>query len=402
MRRLSILPFLLFVCAAATLSAAAPPPDAMPLPAGTSLLARDAEARWVPFTLTPGDQMRFDLSLDGRPVSAILDTGVSYSVLARRYATEQHLAVRAVGSATAIGGVVAIGWVDTRAVALGGLVRSGGGVAVADLPAIATGGTAPVDMLVGRDLVGTAALDIDYAGRRFRLIPTGRMPFAGFVAPLAISPERQVYVTRVTLAGHVLSPMIVDTGDGSAITVSQPAWREAVPASIRTTTAIAYGLAGPITIELAIVPEVRVGDLVAREVEVRAEARGGFSEAIGVAGRIGSGFLQHCRVLMDPVAGRMVLSPGPDADMPPQRSTSGLLMTLEPGRLKVIHVMRGGPAEAAGWHAGDLICSVDGQPIDAEYVARGMGAWSAGTPGRTVRLGQCDGPVRLLTLARFY
>ena len=388
------------------LIAVAPGPataDAMaPSPTGTSTLAPDAEARWVPFVLTPGDQMRFDLNLDGQVVSAILDTGVSYSVLARDYAAARHLAVRQIGSATAIGGMVTIGWVDTRSLALGGITRTGGGVAVADLPAIATGGTVPVEMLVGRDLIGTAALDIDYVGRRFRLIPSGRMPFAGALAPLAISPERQVYVTRVTLAGHVWSPMIVDTGDGSAVTVSQPAWRDAVPADARVTTAVAYGLAGPITIRLAIMPELRVGDLLAHEVEVRAEAAGGFSEKIGVAGRIGSGFLQHYRVLMDPVAGRMVLSPGPDADRAPMRSTSGLLLTLEPGRLKVVHVMLSSPAEAAGWRAGDLICSVDGQPVDADYTRRGIGSWSAGEPGRVVRLRLCDGPIRTLRLATFY
>lgn len=377
-------------------------PGAIAPSAGITTLAPDAEDRWVPFTLTPGNQIRFELTLDDRPVSAILDTGVSYSVLARRYATDRHLAVRAVGNATAIGGAVAIGWVDTHDLSLGGLTRRGGGVAVADLPAIATGAATPVDMLVGRDLLGTAALDIDYGSHRFRLIPTGRMPFAGAVAPLAISPDRQVYVTRVTIAGQALSPMIVDTGDGSAVTLSQPAWARAVPATARTTTAIAYGLAGPIVIRLAIVPELRVGALVAREVEVRAEAAGGFSESVGVVGRIGSGLLQHYRVLMDPAAGRMVLSPGPGADKPPLRSTSGLLMTLQPGRLKVVHVMRGSPAEGGGWHAGDLICSVDGQPIDADYLSRGLGAWSAGAPGRVVRLGLCDGPVRSLTLASFY
>lgn len=383
----------------ATAAPALAPAAATP---AVTVLAPDAESRWIPFTLTPGNQMRFDLSLDGRPVSAILDTGVSYSVLSRRYAADQHLAVRAVGQAAAIGGAVAIGWVDTQTLALGGLTRRGGGVAVADLPALATGGAVPVDMLVGRDLTGTVALDIDYAGRRFRLLASGRLPFAGAVAPLALSPERQVYVTRVTLGGHVLSPMIVDTGDGSAITVSQPGWRGAGLDALRTTTAVAYGLAGPIVIQLAIVPELRVGDLDARQVEVRAEGPGGFSEAIGVAGRIGSGFLQHYRVLMDAGAGRMVFAPGPGADRPPLRSTSGLLLALEPGHLRVIHVMRGGPAAAAGWRTGELICSIDGRAVDADYAGGDRGGWSAGPAGRVVRLGLCGGPVRSLTLADFY
>jgi len=107
-------------------------------------------------------------------------------------------------------------------------------------------------------------------------------------------------------------------------------------------------------------------------------------------------------VLLDPGAGRMVLKPGPDADAPPLRSTSGLLVGLERDRLKVLHVMRGGPAAAAGWQPGDTICRVDGQPITADYPTSALAKWSIGAPGTAVRLGLCDGTVRTLTLRQFY
>ena len=81
---------------------------------------------------------------------------------------------------------------------------------------------------------------------------------------------------------------------------------------------------------LAIAPDVRIGANATREAEVRIEPQGGFSDTIGVAGRIGSGFLQRYRVLLDPGAGHMMLSPGKDADDPPLRSTSGLLVGIEP------------------------------------------------------------------------
>ena len=42
-------------------------------------LVSDSEARWVPFTLTGGNQIRFIATVDGRPVGAILDTGVDAS-----------------------------------------------------------------------------------------------------------------------------------------------------------------------------------------------------------------------------------------------------------------------------------------------------------------------------------
>lgn len=383
---------------------AAAAPLALPAaqPVGSATLARDAETRWVPFELTPGNQLRFTMTVDGRPATAILDTGVSYSVLSRRFAERAALKVRPGGNATAIGGVVDIGWTPTATIAMGGLTRRGGGLTVATLPAIATGSADAVDLLVGRDLTGGFALDIDYAGRRFRLLPSGRLPFRGFTAPLSISRDRLVYVSEITLGAARLRPMVVDTGDGSSVTVTAGGWANARLPGIRTTTAISFGLAGAVTSTIGIVPTLRMGELTARNVEIRVEPAGGFSDSIEAAGRIGSGFLQNYRVLLDPTAGRMILSPVPHADQPPVRSTSGLLVGVARDRLKVLHVMQGGPAQAAGWKEGDMICAIDGQTIPADYPTSPLASWSAGTPGRTVTLRMCDGTERKLTLRDFY
>ncbi|MCU6454047.1 PDZ domain-containing protein [Sphingomonas sp. A2-49] len=391
---------------------------APPLPAqgvgreGVATLSVDTEARWVPFDLTPGNQIRFALTLDGRPVTAILDTGVSYSVLATASAAADPARTTANGSATAIGsragtggaasGAVSIGWQPTRNLVIGGLTRTGGGVTVADLPALATGSARAVDMLVGRDVTGGHALDIDYANHRFRLLPSGRLPFVGALAPLSISAGRRVYESAIGIGTKRLAPMIVDTGDGSAVTLSAAAAATAGIARLPTTTTISFGLAGETVSTLAILPSLTLGQRTIRTVEARVEPAGGFSDTIGVAGRIGSGLLQNYRVLLDPVAGRMVLQPGAQADMPPLRSTSGLLVGLERDRLRVLHVMRGGPAAAAGWRAGDVICRIDGQPIAADYPSSPLARWAVGAPGTSVRLGMCDGSVRPLTLAQFY
>lgn len=375
---------------------------AAPVPAAQPVLSSDTEERWVPFDLTPGNQIRFVMELDGRPVTAILDTGVSMSVLAQRYADANRLRVAAEGRAQAIGGTVEVGKVSTTRLAIGGLERRGGTLAVAALPAAATGSALPVDLLVGRDLTGAFGLDIDYAQRRFRFLQSGRMPFAGTTAPLAIAPDRQVYVSQVTLGGARLQPMIVDTGDGSAVTLGTPAWRTASPPAGPVTTTIAFGLKGPVVSKLAIVPNLVVGNMVAHDVEVRIEPAGGFSDTLGVAGRIGSGFLQRYRVLLDPAAGHMLMAAGVGADAPPLRSTSGLLLGLTADRLRVLHVMRGSPAAATGWREGETVCAVDGAAITPGYAGSPLAQWTTGTPGRTVTFRMCDGAARVLVLRAFY
>lgn len=376
---------------------------AAPMPGtGVAVLSSDAEARWVPFDLTPGNQIRFVMAINGSPAIAILDTGVSTSVISRDFAASARLRVQPRGSANAIGGDVAIGWTATRSIAFGGLVRQGGGIAVTDLPATATGSDRPVDVLVGHDLVDAYALDIDYAAMRFRLLPSGRLPFRGAGAPLTVSPQQNVYITQITIDGRRLAPMVVDTGDGSSITLSHEAWSATPMPPMPMTTTIAYGLGGPQVTQLAILPAIAIGRLQAREVEVRIEPRGGFSQTIGAAGRIGSGLLQHFRVLLDPTAGHLVFAASESTDLSPLRSTSGILTRTERDRLRVLHVMRGSPAEASGWHSGDMICSIDGAGIASDYENSGIAGWSVAAPGRSVSLGLCDGGVRQLTLRQFY
>lgn len=389
-RLLALLP-LLFL----PLTAAAPPTTAV------ATLA-EGEDNWVPFDLTPGNQIRFTMTINDQPAVAVLDTGVSVSVISRRFAAAARLKVAPRGSASAIGGQVPLGWTPIKSLGFGGMVRRGGGLSVVTLPALATGSASPVEVLVGHDLIDAYALDIDFDTRQFRLLKSGRLPFHGTSAPLSISRRHNVYVTEVTLAGRRLTPMVLDTGDGSSVTLSQESARAAAVGTLRTTTAIAFGLAGPLVTDLTILPSLSVGKLVARDVEMRIERRGGFSTAIGVAGRIGSGFLQNYRVLLDPGASHIIFAPTARTGTPPIRSTSGLLVATDKTRLRVLHVMRGSPAEMSGWRAEELICAIDGTAVPVNYNGSAISDWSVGSPGRTVALTLCDGSQRKLTLAHFY
>jgi predicted aspartyl protease len=373
----------------------APPPDRM-------VLAPDAESQWVPFEMTPGNQIQFRMTIDGRAVTAILDTGFSMSVISRRWATQSGLKVGNGGQGIGIGGSVAMGQVNGRTLVIGGLTRSGGRLGVLDLPANATGSAAAIDAVIGSDLLRHYALDIDFAAQRFRLLPSGRLPFAGQSAPLSVSARDQLYISEMRVAGTRLRPMIVDTGDGATIAMSRDAWASVGGARPATTTTISFSIAGPVTSELTVLPEIAVGDSTLRQAEALIEPGSGFSAKMGAAGRIGIGFLQRFRVLLDPRAGRMVMAVTGDTDRAPLRSTSGLLTGAYGDRLRVLHVMRGSPAASSGWKTGDEICSIDGTAISADYASDPIAMWSVAAPGRVVRLGICGGTERSLKLANFY
>ena len=363
------------------------------------VLAPDAEGRWVPFELTAANQIRFEMQAGGRSASAILDTGFTDTVASASFARTLKLKPRGQGSATAIGGSVAIRWADSPALALAGLRRSGGRIGIADMSAA---GDQAADLYIGADLLACCALDIDYAARRFRILPSGRMPFAGLTAPLAQVRGSGTFVTELRVGERRLRPILVDTGDGSWLTLTREAWSQAIPAGARVTTTLGYGLGGPVVTEAAIAADILLAGRATGELEVRKEAAAGYSATTGTAGRIGSGLLMRYRVLLDPRAGRMVLLPEPGAAGPAIRSTSGLLFAYSEGALAVAHVMRGSPAAESGWKAGERICAADGVLVAEDVAGDGLVDWGVGAPGRTVRLTLCNGAERRLTLRRFY
>lgn len=367
-------------------------------------LTPDAEMRWVDFDLTPGNQIRFDMEIDGKTAGAILDTGVSLTVGSNRLAS--RIGLRTISGegarAQAIGGQVPVAWAQTDTLSIGGATRRGGRIAIADLAAIASGGERGVEMLVGADILSCCALDIDYDARRFRLIPTGRLPFRGQSVPLTLSPQARIFVSEATIGARRLRPVIVDTGDGASVTLARGAWASTGLRPRALTSSVAFGLGGTIETDVTILPRIALGAQQIEEVEVRIEPKGGFSDQTDTAGRIGSGLLQRYRVLLDPRAGHMVLAPGKRADAAPLRSTSGLLVGYDTGRLRVLHVMRGSPAADQGWKNDDLICVADGVPVPPRASGSIDTGWSAGEPGRVVELDLCDGTRRALTLRRFY
>jgi predicted aspartyl protease len=365
-------------------------------------LAADTESQWVPFALTRGNQIRFVMTLNGRPANAVLDTGVSDTVVSRAFAARAGLRASTAARADAIGGAVDIHWAKTDTLQIGGLTRRGDRVALTDLDPIAIGGGASLDILVGSDILSCCALDIDYDAGRFRLLPSGRMPFRGVTAPLSLPSGLRTLTSEIRVNGRLLRPLIVDTGDGSTLTLSRAAFARTGLHPRAITSTIAFGLGGEVESEVAILPQVSVGALNARNIEMRIEDGEGFSTRTGTEGRIGSGLLQRYRVLLDPHAGRMVFAPGAKADTMPQRSTSGLLLGYAGDRFKVLHVMRNSPAAAAGWKSGEQICTVDGAAVPSDAQKDITASWTAGPAGRTVRIGMCDGSERRLTLRDFY
>ncbi|MBB5710341.1 aspartyl protease family protein [Sphingomonas xinjiangensis] len=367
-------------------------------PQASTSLSPDTEARWVPFELSEGNQLRFTIQVNGRPATAILDSGVTDSFVTAAFAGRIGLKARSHEQATAIGGSVEIGWARGGTIAFGGLTRTASRIGISGADGLFPFGA---DMFVGADVLSCCALDIDHDNRRFRLLPSGRMPFTGTTLPLSRA-STGLFRSEIAVAGRRVRPVVIDTGDGSSLTVSRANWVAAGYKGARLTTTLGWGMGGVSVADTAVVSSVSFGNLSVHESELRIEDPGGFLTVSGSAGRVGTGLLMRFRVLLDPGAGRMVLQPGKQIGAPVIRSTSGLLMHQDATQLRVVHVMRNSPAAHAGWRDGETICEVNGVAVADMTRLGGAINWGAGAPGTTVRLTLCDGTRRALTLRRFY
>ncbi|UZK65923.1 aspartyl protease family protein [Sphingomonas sp. M1-B02] len=367
-------------------------------PKAATSLTPDTEARWVAFELTPYNQIRFALELNGHAAHAILDTGLSDTIVTAAFARTAGLIAYRRQRAAAIGGSVDVDWANLASLTFGGLARRGGRIGIA----AASGERFGADAFLGSDILACCALEIDYDARRFRMLPSGRMPFAGTIVPLTRARASGVYQSEVRIGARRLRPIVVDTGDGAALTLSRAAWASVDYRGSPVTTTIGWGMGGASVTQIAVVPSVALPGLAPVESEVRVEGEGGFTARIGAAGRLGSGLLQRYRVLLDPGAGRMILQPGKTIAAPVIRSTSGLLLDFTAASLRVVHVMRGSPAALGGWRPGETICAAEGRDIADQVDRQGLVEWSVGTPGRTISLTLCHGTRRTLKLARFY
>ena len=364
-------------------------------------LASDSEARWIGFELTAANHIRFAATINGKPAQAILDTGVSDSVVTPEFAAGAGLRGAVRGRADAVGGAVDIAWAALRELQIGGLARRGGRIGIAALPSAATDPGSRTDALIGSDLLACCALEIDYDKRRFRLLPSGRLPFRGASAPLGYDASQRVYVSALRIGSSRVAPLLVDTGDSAELTLTRTTWTSArQPAPRGTSSGRVNGLGGPVEAEVVTNDAVRLADLALPDVEIWIEGSDGLSARRGMAGRIGSGLLRRLHLLLDPGAGRMVVAPGTGSTRTP-RSTSGLVLVAEPGRLVVRYVMRNSPAAGAGWRPGERICAVDGVPVSPRAELP-TDDWTRGAPGRVLQLGMCDSGARNLTLRRFY
>jgi predicted aspartyl protease len=349
----------------------------------------------TPFSLRQGQHMVVSAKLNGKAAVALIDTGASLTTINK--ATK-------ISFLKPIGGFsgVANGGQFKGQVSLGNNVTAAGltidfeAVPVVDMSTIEKAMGAPVDIVIGRDVLSCKPFKIDFDRMLFSYAPA--LPVGQSSLPLESGAVNRALSTIISFAGAP-AKMIVDTGGGGELLFTSSWANVHLKGPRHSTTTIVLGAGGLVFEELFILPRFKVGYTVTNQVETTISPDGGVAAQTGEDGIIGFNFLQRFNPVFDIAGGKMWLLPRRRAPVPLPRKTAGILGFVEgDGRFRVLHVMAGSPAKAAGWKDGEMICAVNGKPL----TPANSKSWGENKPGVTTAIKMCDGTDRSLKQKYFY
>ncbi|MGO4686661.1 aspartyl protease family protein [Brevundimonas sp. 2YAF1] len=355
------------------------------------------DSGWVDFELFSQRRIFIPVSVQGRPVEAMLDSGAEVTVVDRAFA--ESIGLIAQGGVTAIG----TGGTETVSIAPGFDVRFGEAtlkgmtVAVMDLSAIAQALGRPVPVLLGKELMNQSITDIDFAAGRIRLVSAeGFAPPPGTVE-LPLTPVEGLRAVPITIEDGPPVLAMFDLGNGSALSLYPGYAAEArLLEGRRVSAAMAGGVGGAAPSALVSLSRISIGGYVFANVPATLRTSGGVWARDDAAANIGLPIFSRFRLMIDFGGDRLFLLPGQNMSAPLARNRSGLNTVISNGKRVVRYVAPGSPAEAGAWKAGDVIVDIDGQGIDPEN------HWGEAAAGRTVTLTLEGGERRQLTLADYF
>ncbi|AOH85614.1 hypothetical protein AWL63_18405 [Sphingomonas panacis] len=357
---------------------------------------------WTPFAAQAGGAPAVTAAINGRQVSAILDTGAGFSIASPQTVRALGLSSQGTVTVDTVAGPVEMTTVGPVTIELGNYRVERKAILAQPAPATAQRAVAVSDLVIGRDVLTCCALEIDHDRNRFRFAAAIEAQPRQTRHALQFTPGRADMVLHAGISGNPRLKLIVDLGFDGELMLASHGWQSFPSRRLKITDTLVGGLGGPVLKKLAILPELDLGGRRIRNVETYLEDTNGYADARGVDGIIGARLLARFNPAFDVRHGILALTDRRGAPVPRVKSTSGVVVLPEGDRLHVLHIMQGSPAARSPLKPGDLICRVNGRPIPEDYYKSDLRKWSIDTPGKTVSLDLCDGRYATLVLRDFY
>ncbi len=353
----------------------------------------------VPITIFR-QKIMFPVTLGGRSVTAIYDSGAARSVLSRAVAETMGLDLGGRGRATGFGGGANLQLARDVDAEIGGAVHRYAQLVVVDLAHLTAPFGREIELIVGVDVFPQRLVDVDVAAGRLSFVErAGWAPPPGTLE-LVLDNRANNFTTQIVING-VAAQANFDLGAGNALDIGPALAQRLGIARGALPTGQATGIGGDLEVELSSVASVELAGQSFADVPVQLPAA---PLPTGDA-NLGFPLLSRFRIFLDYRRARAWLEPHLGAEARPfERDLAGLRVArARADRLQIVHVGRASPAAVAGLNVGDEIAAIDGVRISEWPQGADVRAWSSGVDGgRSVRLSLADGREAALTLARFY
>jgi predicted aspartyl protease len=364
--------------------------------AAVTALAPPATSTTVQFTLFD-NRMLIEVTLDGAgPFTMIVDTGSESLVITPNVAQRLGLATRAAGSTGGAGsGLSQLSRSRVESVGIGAMRFDNLAADVIDLSPIQHAiGFPRLDGVIGYSILRKLRAGVDMDDGRLTLsyapLP---VPTAAVSAPFTI--EGGLISLPASVDG-VEGRFLVDTGDRWSLTLfkhfaqANDFYRNALVRNAIT----GIGIGGPVYSDVLRTSVSVFGSTIPGVVTRASRDRGGVFAFGRDDASIGNGLLKRFNIVYDYPDGKMIAWPSrfyapsdryaplvldhgtlrvddtaKDATLPgtpttlPRHGVFGAAVAQAPGGVRVVTVIAGSAAAAAGVQQGDVIRAVDGQPV---------------------------------------
>ena len=356
---------------------------------------------WIAIEPAAYPLLVINIVIDGTTIPALLDSRSSYTMIDKTTAEDLAMQPRLAGKVASIDGGADLYVADCKSLDIGAIRQTGGSIAVLDLRDLRRATGDVFAAVIGSDVLGRFALQVDWDHDRFRLLPSGKASLGGSTISLEFDETTHQLATSLSVNGLSLGTVAVDTGADGTLTIAKSLVPRLAVSPDKVTDRMVMGISGSVVNDYFRAQEVRFGELRFANMPTNAGevSDPGFPAADA---QIEMEFLSQFNFVMDAPAGHIEVMPRAQPAPPLQKSTSGVQGSYRTGSLVINHVMRNSPAALAGLKDGDQVCAVNGQAVDASWESGQQRAWSVGAPGSEISLSLCSGNAVSFTLADFY
>jgi hypothetical protein len=358
---------------------------------GASVAGAPAAPVRLPMRLLAG-KLFVPATVNGVGVAALLDPGSQWSSLDAGLAASAKVASEGRFKGQLIQGAVTGAWGRGAGIRLGEAAFAPDRLVVLDYGPLSRQLGRPILLVLGRDFFERFVADLDFDGGSLVLnAREGFAPPAG-LRQVDLRSSRGRMTMPVSIENEPPIWAAVDLGNDLPLILSPGPRARRLLHGKTVSTALIGGVGSGVVAQVATAARIALAGVTLSQVPFEVVPR-----SIGFEANLGLPVLQRFRLTLDFGGRRMWLAPGAGLAAPFDKDRTGLNGFLDDGSLRILHVARGGPAERAGFKAGDSVVAIDGEAVVT------ANANLAGAPaGRTLDFALADGSHRRLTLAEYY